>query len=186
MSTPTHILAGTEPVDEKHSNHAYRHTHIYTHTHTHTNTHWCIHNLIRSSAGPGLCFYLAGPNCTFELKCVCCIVGCCSKDWFAFVICLSGAFKFCISVISQTGPSTGSPRSLRVHNQRLHNFIKAPEAESKPIQLPSGKHSVVISVRVIFYSGLWGRVFGPGGEAVMSSGRLEVSGQTGQTSENKV
>ena len=29
-------------------------------------------------------------------------------------------------------------------------------------------------------------MFGPGGEAVMSSGRLEVSGQTVQTSEDKV
>ena len=29
-------------------------------------------------------------------------------------------------------------------------------------------------------------MFGPGGEAVMSSGHLEVSGQTVQTSEDKV
>ena len=34
------------------------------------------------------------------------------------------------------------------------------------------------------YSGLWGRLFGPGGEVVMNSGGLEVNRQIVQMSED--
>lgn len=39
---------------------------------------------------------------------------------------------------------------------------------------------------MILYSGMWERVFGPDGAAVMSSGHLEVNKQTGQKSEEEV
>ena len=37
---------------------------------------------------------------------------------------------------------------------------------------------------MILYSGLWGRLFGPGGEVVMNSGGLEVNRQIVQMSED--
>lgn len=94
MSTPTHILAGTKPEDDKHLSYAYRRTHTDTHTR--------ILNFIRSVTGPGLRFCFPELNCTFELKCgafSCCIFGCTSKNWVHFVIYLSHAFTFYISVI---------------------------------------------------------------------------------------
>lgn len=64
MSTPTHILAGTEPEDDKHLSYAYRRRHTRSHSHTHTH----MLNFIRSVAVPGLCFCFPELKCTFKLK----------------------------------------------------------------------------------------------------------------------